>query len=37
LRFDLKVFVRAEKGIVHEITVVACDIGGRPSMSWGRV
>ena len=30
LRLDLKVLVRAEQGVVHEIAVVARDVGGRP-------
>jgi hypothetical protein len=30
LRLDPKLLVRAEQGVVHEITVVARDVGGRP-------
>jgi hypothetical protein len=30
LRLNLKVLVRAEKSVVHKITVVTRDVGGRP-------
>jgi hypothetical protein len=31
LRLDPKLLVRAEQGVVHEIAVVARDVGGRPN------
>jgi hypothetical protein len=30
LRFDLKVLVRTEEGVIHKIVMVPRDVGGRP-------